>query len=132
MTGSEEVAEVRPVVDAGGILAARRAVKAVYMDARIKDYVVDLVWATRDPQAYGLDVGPYVRCGASPRATLSLALAAKAWAFLQGRAFVTPQDVKSIGLDVLRHRVSVNYEAEAENVTAEDVVGRLFDGIAVP
>ena len=132
MTGSEATVDVRPVVDAEGILAARRAVKAVYVDDRIKDYVVDLVWATRDPQAYGLDVGSYVRCGASPRATISLALAAKAWAFLHGRAFVTPQDVKSIGLDVLRHRVAVNYEAEAENVTAEDVVGRIFDGIAVP
>jgi MoxR-like ATPase len=132
MTGAETAAETRTVVDGDGILAARRAVKGVYMDDRVKDYVVDLVWATRDPQAYGLDVAPYVRCGASPRATIALSLAAKAWAFLQGRAYVTPQDVKSIGMDVLRHRVSVNYEAEAENVTSEDVVTRIFDGIAVP
>jgi MoxR-like ATPase len=132
MTGSEPEAEIRPVVDGPGILAARRAVKGIYMDDRVKDYVVDLVFATRDPQAYKLDVGPFVKCGASPRATIALSLAAKAWAFLQGRAYVTPQDVKSIGMDVLRHRVAVNYEAEAENVTAEDVITRIFDGIAVP
>jgi len=132
MTDAESPADLRAVVDGDGILAARRAVKGIYMDDRVKDYVVDLVWATRDPQAYGIDVAPYVRCGASPRATIALSLVAKAWAFLQGRAYVTPQDVKSIGMDVLRHRVSVNYEAEAENVTAEDVVTRIFDGIAVP
>lgn len=132
MTGPNPEALARPVVDGAGILAARRAMQGLYMDDRVKDYVVDLVWATRDPEAHGIDVAPYVRCGASPRATLSLSHAARAWAFLQGRAYVTPQDVKSIGMDVLRHRVSVNYEAEAENVTAEDVVTRIFDGIAVP
>jgi len=132
MTGSHSDTAVQPVVDGAGIQEARRAVKGIYMDDRVKDYVVDLVWATRDPQAYQIDVGPYIRCGASPRATIALSLAAKAWAFLQGRAYVTPQDVKSIAMDVLRHRVTVNYEAEAENVTAEDVVTRIFDGIAVP
>jgi MoxR-like ATPase len=132
MTDAVPEADVRPIVDGAAILSARRAVKGVYMDDRVKDYVVDLVWATRDPKSYKIDVAPYIRCGASPRATIALSLAAKAWAFLQGRAYVTPQDVKSIGMDVLRHRVAVNYEAEAENVTSEDVVTRIFDGIAVP
>lgn len=132
MSGPDHAAVVRPVIDGAGILAARRAMASIYMDDRLKDYVVDLVWATRDPEAKGIDVGPFLRCGASPRATLALSLAARAWALLQGRAFVTPQDVKSIGMDVLRHRVSVNYEAEAENVSAEDIVTRIFDGIAVP
>ncbi|CAG0980880.1 ATPase RavA [Myxococcaceae bacterium] len=132
MTGSDASACVKPVVDADGILAARRATTAIYVDDRIKDYIVDLVQATRDPQAFAIDVGPYIRCGASPRATIALGVASRAWAFLQGRSFVTPQDVKSIGMDVLRHRVAVNYEAEAENVTPEDVVRRIFDGVAVP
>jgi MoxR-like ATPase len=132
MTGSEPEAQVRPILNGETLLAARREVKTIYIDERVKDYVVDLVLATRDPQAFGIDVAPYIRCGASPRATIALTLAAKAWAFLHGRAYVTPQDVKSIGMEVLRHRVSVNYEAEAENVTSEDVITRIFDGIAVP
>jgi MoxR-like ATPase len=132
MTGPEPAADVRPIVDGAAILAARHAVKELYVDDKVKDYIVDIVWATREPQGAKIDVAPYIKCGASPRATIALTLAAKAWAFLQGRAYVTPQDVKTIGMDVLRHRVTVNYEAEAENVSAEDVVTRIFDGIAVP
>ena len=93
---------------------------------------MDIVFATRDPAAYRLDLAPFIRYGASPRATINLTIAAKAWAFLQGRGYVTPQDVKSIGMDVLRHRVVVTYEAEAENLRSEDVVARIFDAVPVP
>jgi MoxR-like ATPase len=123
---------VRTVVDGAQLLEARTVADQIYVDDKVKDYIVDLVWATRDPARYQLDLAPLIRWGASPRATIALARAAKAWAFLQGRAYVTPQDVKSIGMDVLRHRVVVSYEAEAENVTSEQIVGRVFDSIPVP
>jgi MoxR-like ATPase len=121
-----------PVIHPRDILAARTLVDAVYMDDKVKEYVLDLVFATRDPAAFKLDLGPFIQYGASPRASLYLTLAAKAHAFLQGRGYVTPQDVKSIGPDVLRHRVIVTYEAEAEEVSADTVVKRLFDGVPVP
>ncbi len=124
--------EVNPVVDPAAILEARSLVNSVYVDNRVKDYIVDLVWATRDPERYGLKLRHYIRYGASPRATINLSLAAKAHAFLHGRAFVTPQDVKSIGMDVLRHRVIVSYEAEADQVTSEKIVERIFENLPVP
>ena len=105
---------------------------AIYLDAKIKQYIVDLVYATRDPQAYGLDIGDYIEYGASPRASIYLALAAKAYAFLRGRGYVTPQDVKSIGMDVLRHRVLTTYEAEAEEVTPEALIQQIFEQLPVP
>jgi MoxR-like ATPase len=120
------------VVEPAEILAARDLVDQIYMDDKIKEYVVNLVFATREPAAYQLDLGPLIEYGASPRATLYLSLAAKAHAFLQGRGYVTPQDVKSIGPDVLRHRVIVTYEAEAEEIDADEVVKRVFDGVPVP
>jgi MoxR-like ATPase len=124
--------EASPVVSPAEIIAARGLVDAIYMDDKVRDYVLDLVFATRDPKAFKLDLAPYIQYGASPRATLYLTLAAKAHAFLQGRGYVTPQDVKSIGGDVLRHRIIVTYEAEAEEITAEALVKRLFDGLPVP
>ena len=132
MSNSAPLPTVTPVLDPAHVLEARRVVDSVYVDDKVKDYVVDLVWATRDPAAYALDLAPLIRFGASPRATINLTLAAKAWAFLQGRGYVTPQDVKSIGMDVLRHRVVVSYEAEAENLRSEDVVQRIFDTLPVP
>ena len=93
---------------------------------------MDLVCATREPQTYKINVKEYIQLGASPRATISLTLAAKAYAFLRGRGYVTPQDVKSIGMDVLRHRVLVTYEAEAEEITAEELIQRIFDYLPVP
>jgi MoxR-like ATPase len=102
------------------------------MDEKIEKYIVEIVDATRHPTTYGLDIAPYVQYGASPRATIFLARAAKAQAFLDGRGYVTPQDVKSIGPDVLRHRVSVTYEAEAEEVTSEQLLQRIFDHLKVP
>ncbi|MDX2170797.1 MAG: ATPase, partial [Deltaproteobacteria bacterium] len=110
----------------------RSLVDAIYLDDKVKEYVIDLVVATRDPKAFNLNLAPYIQYGASPRATLYLTLAAKAHAFLNGRGYVTPQDVKSIGADVLRHRLTISYEAEAEEMTADHLVQRIFDGVPVP
>jgi MoxR-like ATPase len=123
---------IEPVVSPAEILDARRLVDRVHIDDAIRDYIVRIVFATREPKAAGLDIAPYIEFGASPRATLSITLAAKAWAVLQGRAFVTPQDIKDIGPDVLRHRIILTYEADAENVRADDLVRRIFDTLPVP
>src|SRR5881227_3315501 len=112
--------------------SARDVVNNIYIDDRVKDYIVDIVWATREPASYDLKLEGLVRYGASPRATIYLALAARAHAFLNGRGYVTPQDIKSIGPDVLRHRIIVSYEAEAESITSETIVERIFAGLPVP
>jgi MoxR-like ATPase len=124
--------KVMPVVTPDQILKARKVVDEIYLDEKLEAYIVDLVMATREPEAYKLDVKGYIEYGASPRASIYLAVAAKAHAFLQGRGYVTPQDIKKIGLDVLRHRVIVTYEAEADEVTSEDIIGKVFDGVVVP
>lgn len=124
---------VVPVVTPAEILAARRVVGEVYVDPRVEEYVVDLVLATREPERYGLtDLSGLIAYGASPRASIALNLAARAHAFLRGRAYATPDDVRAVALDVLRHRVAVTYEAEAEDVTAEQIVGRVLDAVEVP
>lgn len=124
---------VNRIVTPTDILRARGVVDEIYMDEKIRQYIVDIVEATRYPEKYRLaELKPLIQYGASPRATINLALASKAHAFLQGRGYVTPQDVKSIGMDVLRHRVAPSYEAEAENKTAEDLVTRIFQEIQVP
>jgi MoxR-like ATPase len=123
---------IQPVAEVSQVLRARRLVDRIYVDDRVKRYIVDLVFATRDPRAHGLDLCAYIDYGASPRASIYLALAAKAHAFLRGRAYVTPQDVKSIGMDVLRHRVLTTYEAEAAGVSAEDLIQKIFDHVPVP
>jgi MoxR-like ATPase len=120
------------IIHTDDVLRLRGLVDQVYLDDKIKDYIIDLVFATREPSAYKLDLQRLIQYGASPRATLYLTLAAKAHAFLQGRGYVTPQDVKSIGPDILRHRVIVTYEAEAEDVTSETVIKTIFDGVPVP
>jgi MoxR-like ATPase len=132
MATSQPDLRVRAVVSAAQITAAREVVNRVYVDDRVKDYVVDLVAATRKPDAYGVPMSAYVQMGASPRATISLTLAAKAWAFLRGRGYVTPLDVKSLAADVLRHRVVVNYEAEAEGVTSEQVIAKILETLPIP
>ena len=125
--------DVRPVIKPEDIHRIRAVVDDIYMDEKIERYIVDIVLATRDPESYKLkDLKGLIQYGASPRATINLSLAAKAYAFLQGRGFVTPQDVKSIGLDVLRHRVIISYEAEAEGKSSEDVVRKIFNEIEVP
>jgi MoxR-like ATPase len=130
--GGGEIPAVSRVVSPADILGARDVVTQIYMDDRVKDYIVDIVLATRTPKEYGLDLAPLIAFGASPRATINLTVAAKAHAFVKGRGFATPEDVKSIAFDVLRHRVLLTYEAEAEEVTPESVVQRILDAIEVP
>jgi MoxR-like ATPase len=124
--------EVKRVISPGDILKARQVVNQIYVDEKIKEYVLNIVFATRAPEEHKLDIGNLIAYGASPRASIYLTLAAKAHAFLKGRGYVTPEDVKAIGMDVLRHRVIVTYEAEAEEITSEDIVKRVFDQIEVP
>lgn len=131
-SGQLDIEIINSVVTPEDILKAREVVNQIYVDEKIKNYVIDIVFATREPEAYGLDIKPYVEWGASPRASIYLVQAARAYAFLRHRGHVIPDDVKAIGLDVLRHRVIITYEAEAEELTAEDVVRRVFDHIEVP
>lgn len=123
---------VQSIVDPAEIIRTRSVVNEIYVDDRVKDYIVDIVRATRDPAAFKLKLEGLIRYGASPRATIFLTLAAKAHAFIAGRGYVTPQDVKSVGLDVLRHRIGVTYEAEAELVSSESIVEKVFSGLPVP
>lgn len=133
MAMTEKKIKVRPVVGPEDIVRARKIVDEVYMDERIERYIIDIVFATRDPGLYRLgELKSLIQYGASPRASINLAIAAKAYAFIQGRGYVVPQDVKTIGMDVLRHRVIVSYEAEAEDKTSVDVVKRVFDEVKVP
>lgn len=132
MARTSDLPEVRAVVDPEHILAARRIINDIYVDEKVKDYIVDLVCATREPQQYKIEVKDFIQMGASPRATIALTLAAKAYAFLRGRGYVTPQDVKTIGMDVLRHRVTITYEAEAEEKTSETIIQKIFDELPVP
>src|SRR5438105_2235173 len=123
---------IEPALSAEDVFKLRGAIDQIYVDDKIKRYIVDVVHATRNPGEQGLDIGPYVQYGASPRATIFLTRAAKGQAFLDGRGYVTPQDVKSIGYDVLRHRIILTYEAEAEDITAENLLQRIFDHLKVP
>ena len=121
-----------PVIKPDAILKARKVVRSIYVDEKIKEYVLSLIHATREPEAAGLDWAPLIQYGASPRATIYLIAAAKGHAFLHGRGYVTPEDIKAVGPDVLRHRVIVSYEAEAEETTSDDLVRKLFDAVEVP
>src|SRR6201982_995532 len=123
---------VRQVVSPEQIIHAREVVNRIFIDDRVKDYIVDIVWATRRPADFHLGMDGLIRYGASPRATIYLTLAAKAHAFLNGRGYVTPQDIKSIGPDVLRHRIICIYEAEGESITSETIIDRIFAGLPVP
>lgn len=123
---------VRSVASPEQILQASETVRLVYVDEKLKDYVVNLVCATRTPADFGLDLKPLIDYGASPRATIFLIRAAMAHAFLDGRGFVIPEDIKALALDVLRHRIILSYEAESEELTADDLIARVFDAIPVP
>ena len=130
---SGEAIPIKHVASPQAVLEARHRITELYMDERIVDYIVDIVHATREPKAYGLgDLVPLIEFGASPRATIALAQASRAHAFLRGRAFVTPDDVKAIAPDVLRHRVLTTFEAEAEEVTSDDLVQRILGKIETP
>ena len=130
VTGHKE--ELSPVVHPDQIYAARKVVNQIYLDDKIKDYILSIVFATRDPAAYNLPLADYIRFGGSPRASIALALAARAHAFMRGRAYVTPQDVKTIAPDVLRHRVLVSYEAEAEEKDSDALISDILRELPVP
>lgn len=133
MGNIRELPDTQPVIDGETIIKARQTVNQVYMDDKVKDYIVDIVCSTRQPGHYNIQgIDDMIQMGASPRATIALTLASKALAFLNGRGYVTPQDVKSIGMDVLRHRVIITYEAEAEEKSSEDIIRTIFDQLAVP
>jgi MoxR-like ATPase len=114
------------------ILQARKLVDQIHVDDKVRDYIVQVVFATRQPEKHRLDIKNFIQFGASPRATIYLTLAAKAWALLQGRTYVTPEDVKSIGPDVLRHRIILTYEAEAQAVTTDAIIKKVFNAVPVP
>jgi len=129
----QHIPTLAPVIPAEQILKARDIADAIYVDDKIKNYVLDLVQATRVPEKYSLEkIKPWILYGASPRATIFLVQAAKAYAFIQGRGYVTPEDIKAVGFDVMRHRVLLTYEAEAENVNSETVLNTIFEAIEVP
>ncbi len=128
----EGLPDIEPVVTPDRLREAQSLVREIYMDEKVKNYILDIVFATREPERFGLDIRPLVAWGASPRATIFLALAARAHAFLRGRGYVTPEDVKAVGPDVLRHRVIVTYEAEARELDSDAVVGMIFDHVEVP
>jgi MoxR-like ATPase len=132
MAKTETNIQINPVIEPAVILSARRMIDEIYTDDKIKDYILSIVFATRDPEKYGLKIKEYLRYGASPRATIALTIGARAHAFLQGRGYVTPQDVKSIAPDILRHRIIVSYEAEAEELTSEILIDRILSEIPVP
>ncbi|MCG3130797.1 MAG: hypothetical protein FLDDKLPJ_01570 [Phycisphaerae bacterium] len=132
MATTSAMEDIQPVMSPADLLSARRVVDEIYMDDKIKDYIVDLVTATRDPSVVGLDIRHWIQYGASPRTTIALALGAKASAFLSGRGYATPQDVKNVAMDVLRHRVILTYEAEAEEKTPQDTVQLILDHVPVP
>jgi MoxR-like ATPase len=132
MTGAA-LPEIRPVITPDDLLYARQVVRQIYVDDKIKDYVLDLIFATRQPGENGMsDLKPLIDFGASPRGSIYLIMAARAHAFLKGRGYVTPEDIKQIAPDVLRHRIVISYEAEAEEVTSADIVQRILDQVEVP
>ncbi|MGD9223260.1 MAG: MoxR family ATPase [Desulfobacteraceae bacterium] len=130
--GFDAPAQVEAVLAPEKLNEVYQLINAIYMDEKLRDYIVDLVFATRKPTDYGIDMADYIQYGASPRATIFLSLAARAYAFLHGRGYVTPQDVKSIAPWVLRHRIIPTYEAEAEDITTDQIISHIFDSVPVP
>ncbi|MDJ0782037.1 MAG: MoxR family ATPase [Desulfosarcinaceae bacterium] len=124
--------QISRVLTPGELDEIHRLIRSIYMDEKLRDYIVDLVFASRKPADYGIDIANYIQFGASPRATIFLSLAARAYAFLQGRAFVTPQDVKTVAPNVLRHRILLTYEAEAEDLTTDEIITSIFEAVPVP
>lgn len=132
MASSAPKTRVEATITTDQIAGARRLVDQIHVDDRVKDYIVSVVHASRRPKEFGLDIGRLISFGGSPRASIALTMASRAHAFLQGRPYATPADVKSIGMDVLRHRVIASYEAQAEDVTSEQIVQRIFDHVPLP
>jgi MoxR-like ATPase len=133
MAKTRVVDAINTIVSPEKIMKSREIVDEIYIDDKIKDYIVDIVFATREPEKNGLaELSNMIQFGASPRATIALTLASKAHAFLEGRGYVVPQDIKDIAPDVLRHRIIVTYEAEAEGITSEDIIAKVLNKVAVP
>jgi MoxR-like ATPase len=133
MMTSPQASQVQKIIDPEDIIRAREVVRSIYVDDRIKDYVLDIISATRNPPQNGSrDLRPLIGFGASPRASIYMIAAARAHAFLRGRGYVTPEDVKQLAHDILRHRVIVTYEAEAEEITSDDIVQEILDHLEVP
>ncbi|MEE4355008.1 MAG: MoxR family ATPase [Desulfococcaceae bacterium] len=130
--GFEKSAEIRQVLAPSQLDEIGELIRSIYVDEKLRDYIVDIVFATRNPKEYQIDISQYIQFGASPRATIYLSMAARAYAFLQGRPYVTPQDIKSIAPNVLRHRILLSYEAEAEDISSEQIITRIFDSVEVP
>ncbi len=129
---TDSAVTVNPIISPDHILRARQVVDTIYLDDRIRDYIVSLVYATRDPARFDLDIAPYIESGASPRATINLKVAARCLAFIRGRGYVIPDDIKACAPDVMRHRIRISYEAEAEGIGSEDILGRILETIPVP
>ena len=132
MARSAPKIEIEPILQTQDIIRLRELADEIYLDEKIEEYILDIVEASRDPEKYHLQIRDLIRYGASPRATIFLAMASKAFALLQGRGYVTPQDIKDVGMDVLRHRLILTYEAEAEEKTPEDLIQQIFDTVKVP
>ncbi|MGD9209743.1 MAG: MoxR family ATPase [Desulfobacteraceae bacterium] len=130
--GFDAPVKINAVIDPKQLNEIATTINAVHMEEKLKDYIVDIVFASRRPADYKIDIAPYIQYGASPRATIFLSLAARAYAFLHGRAYVTPQDVKTIAPNVLRHRILLTYEAEAEDIMPDDIIANIFDSVPVP
>ena len=130
---SGEKTVVKPILTTQDIINAREVVKQVYLDEKIEQYIVDIVFATRYPEKYGLkDIESYIEFGGSPRASINLALAARAYAFIKRRGYVIPEDVRAVAYDVLRHRIGLSYEAEANNIHSEDIISKILNRVEVP
>ncbi|MCD4720881.1 MAG: MoxR family ATPase, partial [Desulfobacula sp.] len=128
----EKPEAIHPVINCDQLAAMGELIDQIYVDEKLKEYIVDLVFSTRQPEKYGMDVAEYIEYGASPRATIFLAKAARVTAFLSGRAYITPQDIKTVGPDVLRHRIILSFEAEAEDICSDDIIQTVFDSVEVP
>lgn len=125
--------EIKPVVSVADIQSARKTVRSIYIDEKIEKYIVDIVYATREPEKVGLaELSPYISFGASPRASINLALASRAYAFMKHRGYVIPEDVRAVCYDVMRHRIGLSYEAEANNINSEYIIQRILDVVEVP
>ena len=133
MISTQDIPQIRKVVDLNQIVEAKKLINQIYLDEKIEKYILDMVFATRFPEKYGLsEIQNYISFGASPRASINLAIASRAYAFIKGRAFVIPEDVKEIAKDVLRHRIGLSFEAEAEEVTQDDIVNKILAKIQAP
>jgi MoxR-like ATPase len=131
-SGLQTPEKINSVINADELRQMSEIIRQIYIDDKLKEYIVDIVNASRQPEKYGIKIADYIEYGASPRATIFLAQASKVTAFLQGRAYVTPQDIKTIAFDVLRHRILLSFEAEAEDVTPDEIINALFDSVEIP